>query len=216
MTKRANHFVWTKIGHEAGELIDNILLRKDAERCAGSFWWGIGSSLDRKKLAKAWDSLGGRLQVLFSKQLTRPKTCGFGGMKVWTQWLDETGALHEVPEHALVISKGRSERYYALVCHSENSIACLHDQPFDEQLFRNYPDGGRPGNSQNTALLTGNSDVDHSRGRYRVVFTANLMEPRLVTLTNPRLLSKDEEGQIARWDGKDYLALIRRIRGRSH
>jgi hypothetical protein len=139
-------FVWTKIGDDAGETIGGILARKDAERRAGPFWWGIGSSLDRSKLQQALVSSGGTLPVLFSAQLASPKRGGFGGTTLWRRWVDETGA-HEIPEHALVISKGRSSRYYALVCRSESSITRLHEQRFDEQQFRNYPDGKSPGNS---------------------------------------------------------------------
>ncbi len=169
--KNEEIFVWTKIGDDAGELINGILTRKDAERRAGTFWWGIGSSLNREKLKSALTSCGETLPVLFSGQLTPPQQGGSGGMTLWTRWMDDTGS-YEIPRHALVISKGRSIRYYALVCQSENSIAALRYQPFDDQKFRNYPDGARPGNSQNTALLTGSMHTDNTNGRYRKGFSA--------------------------------------------
>lgn len=37
MTKGPDVLVWTKMGNDAGEFIDGILMRKDAERRAGSF-----------------------------------------------------------------------------------------------------------------------------------------------------------------------------------
>jgi hypothetical protein len=40
-------FVWTRFGTEAGQTIDRILARKEAERIAngGLFLWGIGNSV---------------------------------------------------------------------------------------------------------------------------------------------------------------------------
>ena len=40
-------FVWTRFGVEAGETIEQILSRKEAERqaCDGRFFWGIGNSV---------------------------------------------------------------------------------------------------------------------------------------------------------------------------
>jgi hypothetical protein len=216
-------FVWTKIGHDAGEVLGGILARKDAERRAGTFWWGIGSSLDREKLKRALTACGGILPVLFSEQLSRPKkekSSGSRRMTLWTHWVDETGS-YEIPDHALVIgngpsereiSKGHSQHYYALVCESDNSIATLRDHPFDDQKFRNYPDGARPGNSQNTALLTGNMKADHTHGRYKKGFSATLVRPWLVTLAGPRLLTSEEQNQITRWNGEDHSGLVRRIR----
>ncbi len=132
-------------------------------------------------------------------------------MTLWTRWLDDSGT-HDIPDHAMVISKGRSARYYSLVCRSDQSILSLRKQPFDDQLFRNFPDGARPGNSQNTALLTGNIEAEHGNGRYRRGFRATLVQPWLVTLVGPRLLTADEQNLIANWNGDDYAGLVSRIR----
>ena len=209
MTKASDVFVWTKIGDDAGERIGGILFRKEAERLAGSFWWGIGSSLDRNKLKRAIDAASGDLQVIFSAQLSPPKRCDFGGMTLWTRWLDDSGGA-KIPDHAMVISKGRSTRYYCLVCRSDESILSLGHQPFDEKLFCNYPNGKQPGGSQNTAILTGNLKANHGRGRYKRTFLASLV--RFVSLAAPRLLSSFEQDLIANWNGKDYASLVRRIR----
>jgi hypothetical protein len=64
---------------------------------------------------------------------------------MWSRWKDDSGE-YPIPPHAMVISKGRSKRYYSLVCRSDESLA-LRELPFDEQLFKNFPDGARPGNS---------------------------------------------------------------------
>jgi len=209
-------FVWTKIGDDAGEVLDGILARKDAERRAGTFWWGIGSSLDRKKLKRALNEYGGTLPVLFSEQLSRPKkekSSGSRGMTLWTHWKDETGSLYEIPDHALVISNGPPkdskgpQRYYALVCESDNSIATLRDHPFDDKNFRNYPNGQPLGDSQNTALLTRSMQANHRKG-----FSATLVKPWLVTLEGSRLLTKEEQDQITHWNRDDYSGLVHRIR----
>src|SRR4051794_12763532 len=205
MCTAADVFIWTKLGDDAGEAIRGILARKEAERRAGTFWWGIGSSLERGRLRQALTGCGGgTLPVLFSEQLSRPRRGASGGMRLWTRWVDETGTDHEIPDHALVIGPADLARYYALVCRSDDSIACLRDQPFDDQLFHNYPNGARPGASQNTALLTGCLQVDHCAGRYRRGFRAILVRPWLVTLAGSRLLSRDEQNLIADWNGEDY------------
>jgi hypothetical protein len=214
----ADFLVWTKIGDDAGEIIKGILARKKAERQKGNFWWGIGSSLDREKLKSAMIESGGTLYVHFSQQLTRPKErCSFGGMKLWTHyWFEQDGKKKEIPipSHALVISKCKSERYYALVCHSDREIACS-DQRFNEQLFQNYPDGKTPGNSQNTALLKRRAQGDHSAGRYNSGFAATLARPFFVTLVGSRVLTPDEERRVSGFmTGEDYNELIQRIRFR--
>jgi hypothetical protein len=40
-------FVWTKMGVESGEKLEQIVRRKEAERVKGNgqFWWGVGNSL---------------------------------------------------------------------------------------------------------------------------------------------------------------------------
>jgi hypothetical protein len=212
----ADVLVWTKIGDDAGEDIEGILARKEAERKQGTFWWGIGSSLNREKLEHALCASGGTLAVQFSQQLSRPKKrCSFGGMRLWTHYRsekDDKKIEMPIPSHALVVSKGKSERYYALVCRSDKAIACC-DQRFNEQLFQNYPNGKIPGNIQNTALLKRKSQGDHGAGRYKSGFAATLVSPFFVTLTSSRQLTPDEERGVAKFRaGGDYNDLVQRIR----
>jgi hypothetical protein len=44
-----SHFVWTRVGSNAGEEIQSITARKEAEREAGGgeFWWGVGAASDQ-------------------------------------------------------------------------------------------------------------------------------------------------------------------------
>ena len=217
-------FVWTKIGNDAGEvLLDDrdlrggILGRKEAERCAGSFWWGIGSSLDRDKLQQALKQVrtisggSGVLPVVFSEQRSPQSKSDIGEMALWTRWIDCWGKQHDIPDHAMVVGKKRAKCYYALVCRSNEPLYLRHQLFNDEDLW-NYPDGKHPGNSQNTALLTGDLQATLRSGRYKKGFLATLVEPWLVTLAGRRELTPDEQDLIADWDGKDYAALVRRIR----
>jgi hypothetical protein len=219
-------FIWTKFGDDAGEVTAGILQRKEAERLAGSFWWGVGSSLNRDKRRQALSDSAGRLQVVFSKQLSRPKPCESGqmaAMALWTRWLDDSGKSHEIPSHAMVISKAGARCYYALVCGSGKPLyrrdsygrLCLRELLFDDHIFYNYRSDKKPCASQNTALLTGNLQADQGSGRYREGFRATLVYPWFVRLDRHRhrLLTPDEQDLIADWDGKHYAALVRRIRG---
>jgi hypothetical protein len=72
-------FVWSKVNNNAGETIDDIVKRKEAERVAGDglFYWGIGNSLGEKNLQEM--SQGQSFPVLwtmskkFEKQLNSKK-----------------------------------------------------------------------------------------------------------------------------------------------
>jgi hypothetical protein len=204
--------VWTKYGHDASERMEGIHARKEAERQKGSFWWGIGSSLHREKLQSALKESRGTLHVLFSEQRSPPKPCRPGDkMRIWTHYWDE-GEKHEIPDHALVVSKGKSERYYALVCKSVDVITPVK-QHFHEQLYQNYPDGKTPGNSQNTALLKKKPQGDQGKLRYKSGFVATLVSPYFVTLSGSRLLEPDEQAKVQKFRaGHDYNDLIQRIR----
>jgi hypothetical protein len=184
-----NAFVWTKMGVEAGEALEAIVKRKEAERIAGSgeFWWGIGTSLG-PRLGLAARSNGGRLPVLFSKMLGGAKAADQSPSMVWkwTEWEDEQGATHKLPRHAHVTSRGDQikKKHYALVCHSDTAIALRsRGQPFDPALCRT-PAGKVPGSSQVTALLHG-SPKAHTSGPYESSFQATLVQPWAVKLIAP-------------------------------
>lgn len=59
---RMDVFVWTKMGAESGEGLEQIVRRKEAERLQGSgqFWWGIGNSLGPAVRGARSLSQGGR------------------------------------------------------------------------------------------------------------------------------------------------------------
>jgi len=222
-------FIWTKIGDDGGEvLLDSrnlrggILGRKDAERRAESFWWGVGSSLNRDRLHQAIENSGRKLLVIFSKQLSPQKKCESdktAKMALWTRYIDRQGKEHDIPDHAMVVGSskyrknGKPYPYYSLVCQSNESILHLREPLFNETLFCNVSKNGKqPGDSQNTALLTGDLQADQKGGRYHQSFCATLVEPWFVTLSGRRELKPPEQDLIAEWDGRDYASLVRQIR----
>ena len=69
-----SHFVWTRVGSNAGQDIKVIAARKEAEREAGGgeFWWGVGSSLG--PALRAAVEAEGPLPVVFSHMLSGPRS----------------------------------------------------------------------------------------------------------------------------------------------
>jgi hypothetical protein len=185
-----NMFVWTKMGVESGEGLEQIICRKEDERIAGNgqFWWGIGNSLG-PAVRSAARSQGGKLPVLFSMMLGKPKATDSSPEIIWrwTDWEDETGRIHAIPSHAKVISRGvaTKDRHYALVCSSDVPLLLARGGArFDPTRCRT-PSGKVPGASQVTALLRGDPD-SHSSGPYKICFRALLIEPWAVKLVHPQ------------------------------
>lgn len=178
-------FVLTKPGVEAGELLADIVARKEAERVAGNniFRWGIGSSLGAA-VCEAAEGVGGKLPVLFvlNTRPSRPKEHDFSPARVfrWTKWQDWNGSTRDVPAFAHVTSRGHELKraHYALVCYSEKPITFdLNGSAFDPSLCSTAL-GKRPGSSQVTALVWGDLNAaGHKRGRYRIAFRATLISP---------------------------------------
>jgi hypothetical protein len=184
-------FVWTKVGVESGEGLEQIVRRKEAERLEGNgqFWWGIGNSLGPAVRTAAREQ-GGKLPVLFSVMLGKPRAADTAPETVWrwTSWEDEAGRVRAVPSYAKVISRGAAakDRHYALVCHSDVPLELAYGGArFDPARCRTLS-GKIPGASQVTALLRGDPDT-HDNGPYAVSFRAVLVEPWAVKLVRPQL-----------------------------
>jgi hypothetical protein len=180
-------FVWTKMGVESGERLTQIVQRKESERIAGQgvFWWGIGNSLGSAVRTTA-SQQAGRLPVLFSRMLGRPKFSDVRPDAVWrwTGWEDHNGRTHPVPPHVNVISRGAASKgkHYALVCYAAEPISLGGMGRFDPNSCRTLS-GKIPGASQVTALLDGTAG--HSAGAYEIAFRATLIEPWAVKLVLP-------------------------------
>jgi len=62
----AKSFVYSLMGVDAGEPLNHILIRKEAERkTGGNWWWGLASNI-AKELEEEATSNGGTLPVLFA------------------------------------------------------------------------------------------------------------------------------------------------------
>jgi|SRR6516164_2905233 len=133
----AKSFVYSLMGVDAGEPLNHILIRKEAERkTGGNWWWGLASNI-AKELEEEATSNGGTLPVLFAA-VAKPND-GVPGQKacVWNGWQSRDGNRGgRIPDHALVISgydqgyfsedpKKKKKRYYALVCQSEAEVEAL-------------------------------------------------------------------------------------------
>jgi hypothetical protein len=162
-------FIWSKMQTEAGERLEWIVARKDAERIAGNaeFWWGIGNSLGRAAQEAA--AVDGGLPVLFSQMLSRPKKIDTTPAQVflWTAYEDAPGVIRHIPPHVIVTSRGGKSRHYALVCHSAVPLVLADYGPFDVRRCLT-PAGRVPAAQQVTALLTGDFQTGHDAGAYRI------------------------------------------------
>jgi hypothetical protein len=121
-------FVWSEIGFDAGETPEHVVIRKEAERLAGSgeFWWGalaapLGISVERMA-----ERNGGSLPALFSKSRSS-KVEQRQEVRIWDTW---RSLLHpqqhgRIPDHVVVTSghdPGRRQMRYALNCHSGTKL----------------------------------------------------------------------------------------------
>ena len=186
-------FVWTKIGIETGESIADIIDRKESEHSRGGvFWWGIGTSLGPALRAEAEKS-GGSIPIIFCEMLGKPQNHDVSPpLKVrWTRWRNWDGSEADVPNFVLVKSRGEDrsgkskDKHYAVVCRPSGKLRLNpNGQLFDPRNCRTLS-GKVPGDSQNTALLTGDITRSHPNGRYRITFAATLVRPWQTTLLHP-------------------------------
>lgn len=212
---------WTRMQAEAGQPLSSIILRKERERSIGNgtFFWGIGSALGKETI----NQLGSEeaIRVVFSTMLSRPKAQDTSPSKValWRSFVGLDGSIHDLPPHALVISKAHSPRgakthHYALVCSSTEPLEIRDRGSFDPSAYRNVGgNNGRIGHSQVTALV---HRVDEEKnGRYAVDMEAELRFPFFIKLANPKILSNSQRNRIERWDGetnRDWMAFLSELR----
>jgi hypothetical protein len=200
---------------EAGESLEGIIARKEAERAAGNgeFWWGIGNSLGKAVQDAA--KVDGGLPVLFSVMLTRPKKIDTspGEVYLWTGYEDPDGGIHDLPPHVIVTSRGGASksRHYALVCQSAVPLAKGDHGPFDRHRCLTL-NGKVPAGSQVTALLQSDLDAGHAGGQYRIAFRARLVPPWVAKLVRHRALRSIEKTQLATCAGEDWWNIASELR----
>jgi len=188
-------FCWTKYGTEAGEDIGAILARKEAERLAsgGSFLWGIGNAIGPS--VGALLSEAAEPQVVFTPMRTRPanRDVAPAQVAVWHGGVGLDGEPFEVPAHSRVTSRlsGSRSHHYALVCGSNQPVsASTGERPsFASTHVQNLRSGSRVGASQVTSVVR---RIACTLGllptTYNVSFTADLVAPYLVRLTEYSLV----------------------------
>jgi hypothetical protein len=202
------------MGQDAGQPLEEIIARKEAERKTGhSFWWGLGTPLGpRVELAAIAN--GGTLSARFSAHAGRKAAQASSEVvHLWNGWCSIlTGQHGTIPKHVLVLGGNPGKNYYALVCRSNVEIRLGNHGPFDPSQCLTVANGIAPGPSQRAALLT--SQTRHFSGRYRIAFEADLVEPWFVRLTDSRPLTADELARVRQFkSGDDWLALCATLRG---
>lgn len=195
----ATRFCWTRYGTESGELIEDILRRKETQRRThgGMFLWGVGNSVGPaiRELVR----LESNPKVLFSPMRSRPKVVDTAPSRVitWMQASTLDGDDWEVPEGLRVISRGATEggamkrTHYALVCHSSTPLEISADNaqilPYDRLV--NLLSQNKLGHSQVTAVVEQLHPAAQgsaaSNASYPVGFEAELVYPYFVRLSSP-------------------------------
>lgn len=187
-------FCWTRFGTEAGESIEAILARKEAERRSndGLFLWGIGNSI-----VPGLEELLAREpapEVLFSPIRTPPRDVDVDPPAVasWTAARAMGGAAFALPEYSTVTSRydpaRPAARHYALVCASPVPLRVEAAATLTFSGLRNLRSGAPVGFSQVTAVVS-REDGHEGADDYPVAFRAALVAPYFVSLHEPRPLS---------------------------
>lgn len=192
MPRLPEHFCWTRFGTEAGQLVAEILDRKERERLAnqGVFLWGIGNAVGSgiTELVRCCSEP----EVLFSPIKSPPRAFDVAPESVVAWTIGETldGDVYPLPDSSLVTSRlpigSARASHYALVCFSVDPIELSVDGPmlaFDG--LRNLLSGRRLGASQVTAVVTRETASPQTDAKYEVAFRAHLVYPYFIRLRGP-------------------------------
>lgn len=186
-------FCWTKYGSEAGENVDSILLRKEEERLTngGVFLWGVGNSVGPgvRRLVEVERAP----MVLFSpmKAEAKPADVRPTSVVAWSRAFDLNGNEWEIPQGSTVTSRGSSSKqkkrvHYALVCQSDAPLQRAgSDLTVQFDALRNLESGNPLGFSQVTAVVERVPRDADGRLAYPVGFSASLVFPYFVCLSEP-------------------------------
>lgn len=220
---------WTRMQAEAGQGLNRIIARKEAERRAGAglFFWGVGNSPAAATQTLARSGVG--VRVVFSVMKGRPKLIDAAPEAVvtWTRYLDCRGVERPLPDHVLVTSrrdsaKGPKRVHAALMCFSKEPLQLRSGIGFDHKAYRNVSGAGAPvGASQVTALLK--QVRDQEEAAYEVNMQAQLTGSYWVKLTDPVPLPAHVSSSLqAPVKADDWMPLVRearsaaRIEGQDH
>lgn len=208
MHKLPESFVWTKVQAEGGQLLTEILARKELERATsgGVFFWGVGNALgDRVRL---WVESVARPTVVFSlmKAPPRPEDRDSEEVFAWLSYVDGLGQHHRVPDTVIVTSRAATATrtkhvHYALVCHAEAPLGISDRGTINLGHYRNFlSESPRIGGSQVTAVVQF-QEQGAPGGEYSVGMLADLRQPYFVRLATPVLLTKREFDAVRELSG---------------
>ncbi len=213
------HFCWTRFGTESGEVIGQILARKEDERRAngGIFLWGIGNALAPSMRELVYREPAP--EVVFSPIRSKPRKEDVypSRLVAWTEGRTSAGDVFKLPPGSMVTSRVsercRRRKHYALVCASTESL-CIKDsaENFSIRSLRNLLTGRQVGASQVTAIVQVAERQESSAGAmYAAAMRTRLIPPYFVELVNPVTLpialTSDVAAGVAAWN--DVLSSIR-------
>ena len=218
-------FVWSEIGFDAGETPEHVVIRKEAERLAGSgeFWWGLDAPLGITVEVHA-EQNGGSLPALFSKSRSS-KMQQRQQVRIWDTW---RSLLHpkqhgRLPDHVVVTSghvRGRRQTRYALTCHSDAKLA-LGDIGFCNLAeCHSLKSAGRVNALRGAQALRKGEPLTSRHGHasesvYSIAFKATVVGHSYVMLENFRVLTQAELQSLLHFKaGDDWLSLAKMLRRR--
>jgi len=218
-------FVWTEISFEAGESPEHTILRKEAERIAGSgeFWWGVNAPLGITVETRAERS-GGTLPALFSKSRTTEERHS-SQVRIWDTW---RSLLHpqihgRIPDHVVLTSghdPGRRQARYAFICRSETMIINGTIGFCDLAQCLSLKGAQRVPHLRKAHVLRKDEPLLSSKGSssqsvYSIAFKATLVGHCLVLLENFKLLTEAELNSLREFQvGDDWLTLAKKLRSK--
>jgi hypothetical protein len=181
------------MGTEAGEPLERIIARKEAERsaCGGIFYWGIGSAIGPAVAALV--AVAKSPDVLFSPIKSPARVVDVAPSHVvrWSGGRGLSGEWVNLPEAAHVTSRWDPLRpgaaRYALVCQSDRPLELgFHGELSFEQLC-NLRSGAPVGASQVTAVVrrTRRRAAAVRERSYPVALRARIVWPYLIRLASP-------------------------------
>ena len=191
---------WTRMQTEAGQELQEIVLRKENERRAGGglFFWGVGNAPSRFASELAFKRED--IDVVFSVMKSRPKVIDVApkGILAWQTFFDFRNIECPLPPHVLVTSRAhapsRSKKmHYALICTASDELAICNQGPFDHTAYNNLGDSGlRIAPSQVTVLAKRTREVSEAAA-YQINLRAKLTGSYWIRLGQP--IQIDEKKQ---------------------
>lgn len=220
-------FCWTKIGHESGEELPTVVLRKEWERRLGGgrFLWGIGQPLGNSAQIAAHRT--GSLIALFSPASSRARQPErkTEDVLLWNAWIDASGQVRQLPLHTFITSRAtlpsgrRREHYYALVCASPMELSIGTRLRVYPDHLRSVSTGKVLGAAPSAAVVDCvGRDAEQSGRSYPLALSVELEAPYFVRLTQPSLLKARDLAGITKatrdGDFDTFVEQVTRLRSR--